>query len=367
MAETMGEVNEMANQEHSDIRPDLSSAELSRTDLSRANFSGVNLFEADLSRTTLVEANLRRAGLSQADLSNATLVGADLRAADLNNTDLTQADLRAVDLRGADLREANLDNVIFGRATTSFASWSAYLREENLEGMDLGEEDFGGEIIRMTVIGFTIFGDVDLSTARGLDTINHTMPSTVGIDTIIRSKGKFPTAFLKNAGVPNSIIEAIPSLFGSLEPIQYYKCFISYSSKDQEFAERLYTDLQSKGVRCWFAPEDLKIGEEFPNRIEEAIRLYDKLLVVLSEHSVKSSWVEDEVRAALEKEGQLKREQQRKTALFPIKIDNAIEQEQAQWVALMRRKRHIGDFTRWKRHDDYQRAFERLLRDLKAE
>ncbi len=312
-------------EEHSDIRPDLSSAELSRTDLSRANFSGVNLFEADLSRTTLVEANLRRAGLSQADLSNATLVGADLRAADLNNTDLTQADLRAVDLRGA------------------------------------------GEIIRMTVIGFTIFGDVDLSTARGLDTINHTMPSTVGIDTIIRSKGKFPTAFLKNAGVPNSIIEAIPSLFGSLEPIQYYKCFISYSSKDQEFAERLYTDLQSKGVRCWFAPEDLKIGEEFPNRIEEAICLYDKLLVILSEHSVKSSWVEDEVRAALEKEEKFKREQQRKTALFPIKIDNAIEQEQAQWVALMRRKRHIGDFTRWKRHDDYQRAFERLLRDLKAE
>jgi len=28
---------------------------------------------------------------------------------------------------------------------------------------------------------------------------------------------------------------------------------------------------------------------------------------------------------------------------------------------------HIGDFTRWKHHDDYQQAFERLLRDLKAE
>jgi TIR domain len=97
----------------------------------------------------------------------------------------------------------------------------------------------------------------------------------------------------------------------------------------------------------------LKIGEEFPNRIEEAIRLYDKLLVILSEHSVRSSWVEDEVRAALEKETQFKREQHPKTVLFPIKIDDAIEQEQAQWVAMMRRKRHIGDCTHWKNHDDY--------------
>ena len=42
--------------------------------------------------------------------------------------------------------------------------------------------------------------------------------------------------------------------------IEFYSCFISYASRDQEFAERLYADLQSKGVRCWFAPEDMKNG-----------------------------------------------------------------------------------------------------------
>jgi hypothetical protein len=31
------------------------------------------------------------------------------------------------------------------------------------------------------------------------------------------------------------------------------------------------------------------------------------------------------------------------------------------------RTRHIGDFTRWKEHDAYQKALERLLRDLKVE
>ena len=45
------------------------------------------------------------------------------------------------------------------------------------------------------------------------------------------------------------------------KPIEFYSCFISYSSKDQTFAERLHNDLPDKGVRCWFAPEDMTIGE----------------------------------------------------------------------------------------------------------
>ncbi|MGD0222243.1 MAG: hypothetical protein ABSF71_07885 [Terriglobia bacterium] len=36
------------------------------------------------------------------------------------------------------------------------------------------------------------------------------------------------------------------------------------------------------------------------------------------------------------------------------------------WAASLRRTRHIGDFRTWKDHDQYQKSFERLLRDLKA-
>jgi len=178
----------------------------------------------------------------------------------------------------------------------------------------------------------TILGDVDLRGVKGLEAVLHRAPSTIGIGTIIASQGKIPEIFLREAGVPPSIIEAIPSLIGSLEPIQYYSCFISYSSKDQDFAERLYADLQSKGVRCWFAPEDLKIGEKFWHRIDESIRLYDKLLVVLSEHSVTSVWVENEVMAALEKE-----HQQQKLVLFPIKLDETVMQTNLHWAANFRR------------------------------
>ena len=56
-----------------------------------------------------------------------------------------------------------------------------------------------------------------------------------------------------------------------------------------------------------------------------------------------------------------------RTVLFPIKIDDAVMESKQAWAAAIRRTRHIGDFTKWKDHDSYQRAFERLLRDLKAQ
>lgn len=91
-------------------------------------------------------------------------------------------------------------------------------------------------------------------------------------------------------------------------------------------------------------------------------------MVILSEQSVHSSWVEDEVRAAQEKEERFKKEQQlKKTVLFPITIDPAIEKAEEQWAARMRRERHIGNFTNWKDHNSYQQAFQRLLDDLKDE
>ena len=111
------------------------------------------------------------------------------------------------------------------------------------------------------------------------------------------------------------------------KPIEPYSCFISYSNQDDEFAQRLHADLQQKGVRCWFAPEDLKIGDKFRTRIDESIRVYDKLMVILSENSIRSPWVEEEVEAALEKE-----RKQNKLALFPIRLDDAVMETERAWA-----------------------------------
>jgi hypothetical protein len=255
----------------------------------------------------------------------------------------------------ADLHDAYLRDGKLHRADLT----GACLSEADLTGADLTGARLGGTILTGAQAMATAFSDIDLSLSKGLESIRHYGPSTVGIDTIYRSKGNIPEAFLRGAGVPQDFITYMKSLVS--KAIDFYSCFISYSSKDDDFAQRLHADLQQKGVRCWFAPEHLKIGEKFRMRIDESIRIYDKLMVILSENSIRSSWVEEEVEAALEKE-----RRQNKLILFPIRLDDAVMETDQAWAASLRRMRHIGDFRAWKDHDQYQKSFERLLRDLKA-
>ena len=61
-------------------------------------------------------------------------------------------------------------------------------------------------------------------------------------------------------------------------------------------------------------------------------------------------------------------EQQRKAAnlLFPVRVDKVALESEAAWACDIKISRHIGDFSRWKNHDAYSKALDRLLRDLKA-
>ena len=170
---------------------------------------------------------------------------------------------------------------------------------------------------------------------------------TMTADLTLARSGPLPLAFLRGCGLPEALIDYLLSLLS--EPFQFYSCFISYASRDQAFAERLYADLQKKGVRCWFAPEDMKIGDRLHRRIDETIRVYDKLFLILSKASMTSQWVEQEVETALAQE-----RQQGTTILFPVRIDNTIMTLETGWPALIRNPRNIGDFRRWKTHDAYQ-------------
>ncbi|HEU0143254.1 MAG TPA: toll/interleukin-1 receptor domain-containing protein, partial [Nitrososphaera sp.] len=282
----------------------------------------------------------------------------DLTSADLTGSDLSRADFSRTDLSGAILTSANLTGAgLTGAVLTDADLSGAHLFHANLSHVRLSGTKFQGSIA-----SHTMFADIDLRGAVGLESVDHRGPSKIDIITIYKSDGKIPKKFLRGCGVPYSFIKQIPTILKSKESIQYYSCFISYSSKDQDFADRLYADLQNKGVRCWFAPEDLKIGDRFRDRIDGSIRLHDKSLLILSKSSVSSQWVGDEVEAALERE-----RRENRLVLFPIQIDNAITESDTGWAAAIRRRRHTGDFTRWNDHVSYQKAFNRLLRDLKAE
>ncbi len=276
----------------------------------------------------------------QPDLSGSDLSKRMLRNANLSDSNLEGADLRDVNLRRADLSGASLDR--------------AKLYRTFISGAKLNQASFRG-----TVLYETVFANVTLSAALHLDECVHKGPSVLDHRTLARSRG-LSREFLRGCGLPDYIIE------DALEPKRkidrYWSCFISYSSQDQEFVDRLHSELQAKGVRCWFAPKDMPIGAKIRDTIDEAIRGNEKVLLVLSEHSISSNWVEKETETAFEEENRRKG-----IVLFPIRLDGSAMTHSRSWIADIRRTRNIGDFSNWKGAESYKAAFARLLRDLQRQ
>lgn len=322
-------------------RLDLSAADLREADLFGADLSAADLALARLTKTELRRADLAHANLCGADLRIAQLADADLRAANLTEANLTGAYLPNADLRGADLTEVNLTG-----ANASFA-------------------DFSG-----TRLGWTILANTDLSAAKGLSKVSHRGPSTVGLDTLQRSGTALPETFLAGCGVTDDWLGHIRAILQMCSPVQFYSWFISYSHRDEEFCQHLHSRMRAEGMRVWFAPEDMRSGQKIHEQIDQAIRVADKLLLVLSGNSMGSEWVKTEVRHARQREVK-----EGKRVLFPIRLVSfetirnwkAFDADTGKDMAVEVREYFIPDFSDWREDDAFEVAFKRLLDDLRAD
>lgn len=306
-----------------------------------------------LTQSDLAEMDLCNANLKWTDLRGACLLGARLRQADLRN-----ANLGGADLRGATLYEANLSRAHLVTATLRLTD----LVRANLTGADLTKAN-----LTMARVGFTTFVDVNLVGAKGLETLKHIGPSIIDVNTLYKFNGVTPDVFLRGSGVPEEFIEYMASLAGSAS--EFFSLFISYSTKDQVFAERLHADLQDKGVRCWFAPHDVRGGKKLHEQIDEAIRLHDKLLLILSPASMDSEWVKTEISKARKREVK-----EGRRVLFPIRLCTfetlrdweCFDADTGKDSAREIREYFIPDFSHWEERDPYWKAFDRLLNDLQG-
>ena len=101
------------------------------------------------------------------------------------------------------------------------------------------------------------------------------------------------------------------------------KVFISHSSVDKKFVERLAADLQHEGIDAWFDQWDIHPGDRIPERLEEGLLESEVFALVLSPDSVNSQWVEYERQAWLvmqiEEEKRAKKESRPPTRrLIPV-------------------------------------------------
>lgn len=335
------------------VVPDLSYADLHGMSFEDQYLKGkavsFDLSGSDFSHSKFYNAAFMNANLSGSNLSHSNFVSANFHSCNLMHVEFKNAAIGGATFHGCDLRGAN-----FFQCSADYTDFAdAFLDEAVFNG---------------GLFGGTIFSSNDLSSTLGLETIEPQMPCIIGLETIFLSKGKIPESFLRACGAPDAFITYIPSLIGGMDGIQFYSCFISYSSKDEIFARRLQSRMRDEHLRVWFAPEDLKGGQKTHEQIDEAIRVFDKLLVVLSKNSLRSEWVMTEIRRARKRERETG-----KRKLFPIRLVDfetlrdwqCFDSDTGQDLAIEVREYHIPDFSDWKNHDKFECAFTRLLDDLK--
>jgi uncharacterized protein YjbI with pentapeptide repeats len=344
-------------------RADLRGANLARACLSGANLRGANLAgamlnNADLNRSNLREANLIGANLTEVQLFQVYLIDTNLSDATLNGAmlfraSLQRANLNGAELKGVDFREANLWRTNFNEAN---------LLESNFEKADVQD---------------TIFGNVDLSGNAGLEAVTHGGPSRISTGTFALSKGKIPAAFLRGCGLSDWEIEAVklynPDLSNeqindiqykmydlrATQALQISPLFISYSHGDSSFVDRIGDCLTKKGIRYWRDIHDLKAGR-IETQIDRAIRQNPTVLLILSEHSLKSDWVEHEVRTARGLEKEMGRD-----VLCPVALDGSWKD--SSWPKRIMEQimeYNILDFSAWEEESKFNGLFRRLVDGL---
>lgn len=370
-----------ANLSHASlIRANLSGADLTRVSLTEANLVNSNLTDAHLDGVSLAKANLIKANLAGLNLTNLNLEGASLNEANLNGANLRGADLSWADLswstlngasliraqlnrtnlNGADLTEAH-----FGGASMVGAELDkADLTEANLAGVNLSGASLKQAHFTGAKFDDTVFGNTNLKDAEHLEECEFWGPCVIDHRTIQQSS-PLPRRFLQGCGLPESNIDAFLSVPVIYEPC--YLCFSRYSGKDLEFVEELRDRLQGRDIRCWLAPYDKRAGNKPQDENEQAVRNYERVVVLISDYSMHSDWIKNEILRARKRETI-----EGRRVLFPISLVS--DKELEEWsciddqsdkdLAALLREHPIPNFSDWKNDLVYFRAFELLLKNL---
>ena|SRR6267154_2035209 len=128
------------------------------------------------------------------------------------------------------------------------------------------------------------------------------------------------------------------------------RVFLSYSSKDRDFVNRLAMDIRARGFEVWYDQWELDVGDSLLSRIQEGIKQSSWLVVVLSPNANESRWVTEELNAGLA--GQLAKDQ---VYILPVLYKDCE-------LPVFLRDKVYADFR-----EDYAFGLQRLLATLRRQ
>ena len=348
---------------HRQVTVDFRGAQLDHRDLKGIDLSNGNFGGVTFCNSILDYAHLDGGRFYQTDFSSSSLSHARIRDAVFGNAALQTTQASGTDFTGSlfyncDFTDARLDGSVL---------WSVMFNDCRFTRTRFAEASNGD----------TRYYCSDISDATDLHSVEHHAPSTIDVETLRLSRGSIPRDFLKGCGFSDfelaivqlwnpelkeaditDIVYDIDRVRGT-QPIQKHSVFLSYSHHDRAFVDALQTELDDAGIRCWRDVHDLSAGR-LDKQIDRAIRLNPIVILVLSEHSVRSDWVEWEVSRARE----LERESQR-DVLCPVALDDSWQT--SSWSAPLRAqisKYNVLNFDDWRDQPTLESLSWRLVRGL---
>ena len=275
--------------------------------------------------------------------------------------DLTEADFSRSNLNSSDLTKARLTRASFLEADFNKAT----INETNVLGTDFSLARFAKTHASRLTCGWTRWSNCDLSQIVGLETATHHGPSSIGLDTWLKSRGQIPAEFLRGCGLPDDFAAALQAA-----PREAAACFVRFSHEDLSFAERLVEGLRSVGLVCWLDEMPDAGRSEPPLEAQFDSQQPNKVIFLASRSSLTSPWVEGEVGRLIEREQQWKRDVgQDVKLLLPLTLDGFLFGGDAKGKhdkAIAARV--VADFNGWRRNDTkFDEVFPKVLIGLGAE
>jgi len=160
-------------------------------------------------------------------------------------------------------------------------------------------------------------------------------------------------------------------LFDGL-PVEFPSCLISYSHHDRLFVEKLAARFAEEGVSIWVDARAMMEGQLISEQLNQALENTDRVILVISEHSMASEWVKSEVRKVLQRE-----KRSRRYILFPVRLvelelirrwgflSGTISRE-VDNLAKRILDRHILDFMNWEQPEVFESRFRRAMIAIRA-
>src|SRR5713226_7709292 len=92
-----------------------------------------------------------------------------------------------------------------------------------------------------------------------------------------------------------------PGCSGNILPLSM-KVFLSHSTKDAAFVEKLAAELRAESIEPWLCEVDIGPGDNFVAKVEDGLRESDLALLVFSPDAARSAWTQVEWTSILARE-----------------------------------------------------------------